>query len=497
MNQTGINNKDNIEHIKYIEYIEAIKHIEHIEANKNNNDNKNNNIVLTNNQMLMQRIKEYAVIKSKLNTKMNLNEFFHDVRAQFYPNRDISFMNYFLDLCDQSGKFYVQHDDLFEYGIITTKKSSDIHRLLVTYLNLTEGEDFCLLPFKEEQTKRKGRGGNNKKTYMLTPEAFKNSLLSSRNEKKYRLYYLLLENVYKYYTDYQIMFDKNQSEKQAEEFKKTINEKDKTINEKDSSIQSLENKINKLIDLATEQGVILKDTKYQNNKLLSDIHDMNNEIKDANNKLDDANNKLDDANNEIQNVNNTLTRALDHLEDKSLHSTLDPKDKKKIHHFLITKREIIKNGESNQKVKFITGQLDYIEKNITASQQDKNTEVVGPFYTANGIDLRNNAFDEFKNRMKTYKINYNKIIQRNRADNKKLKTKITKQFKDSKSLTEIDEIYNSHPAKKDEATIKDSDITVKYSKTGFEYIQNKYISYDEVFKIILEVNDLTQTPPSV
>ncbi len=80
-------------------------------------------------------------------------------------------------------------------------------------MNLTEEEDFILLPFKGEQTetkeedlfdsplkgsqtKRKGRGGANGNKYiyiyMLTPKTFKNTLLSSRNEKKYRVYYLVL-----------------------------------------------------------------------------------------------------------------------------------------------------------------------------------------------------------------------------------------------------------------------------------------------------------------
>ncbi len=38
---------------------------------------------------------------------------------------------------------------------------------------------------------------------MLTLEAFKLALISSRNEKKYRNYYLLLEKIFKYYNYYQ------------------------------------------------------------------------------------------------------------------------------------------------------------------------------------------------------------------------------------------------------------------------------------------------------
>ncbi len=168
--------------------------------------------------MLQQNIKEYIITKSKLEIKMNLNEFFHDIHALFYPDKDISFMNYFLELCDQSDKFYVHHDKLFEYGIITTNQSIHVERLLIKQLNLTEGEDFILLTINGEQDDNK-HGGNNKKTYMLTPETFKIALISSRNEKKYRVYYLLLETIYKYYSDYQSMFDANQLNKQAEELK--------------------------------------------------------------------------------------------------------------------------------------------------------------------------------------------------------------------------------------------------------------------------------------
>ena len=59
---------------------------------------------------------EYIQSLVQNETKLNLEEFFKDIHKKFYPNQDISFMKYFLELTDHEGEFYVNHEKLIEYG---------------------------------------------------------------------------------------------------------------------------------------------------------------------------------------------------------------------------------------------------------------------------------------------------------------------------------------------------------------------------------------------
>jgi len=39
--------------------------------------------------------------------KLSLEKFFKDIHKRFYPNQDISFMEYFLELTEHEGEFYI------------------------------------------------------------------------------------------------------------------------------------------------------------------------------------------------------------------------------------------------------------------------------------------------------------------------------------------------------------------------------------------------------
>jgi len=129
-------------------------------------------------------------------TKLNLEEFFTDIHERFYPNQDISFMEYFLELTEHEGEFYVHHEKLIEYGIVTSKRSSNVKEKLDA-LGLVENEDYHLTDVCEMV---RPQGGKHKNIYMLTPEAFKKCLMRAQRRPKqtvdpvvYCDYYLLLE----------------------------------------------------------------------------------------------------------------------------------------------------------------------------------------------------------------------------------------------------------------------------------------------------------------
>ena len=125
-------------------------------------------------------------------------------------------LKYFLELTTHEGEFVVHHEKLIEYGIVTSNRSSTIKEKLDA-LELVENEDYNLQDILQV---RKNRGDVIKKVYMLTPEAFKNCLLRARkypkqkvDPKVYSRYYLLLEKIYKLYTDYEKQLEQNRAER--------------------------------------------------------------------------------------------------------------------------------------------------------------------------------------------------------------------------------------------------------------------------------------------
>ena len=154
-------------------------------------------------------------------TKMSLLDFFKNIHEKFFPDQDISFMEYFLELTRYRRKFVVHHEKLIEYGIVTSKQSNHIKEKL-DILKLVEGVHYSLLPDVREQWEG-ARGTKHTKVYMLTPESFKKCLLRSQRRPGqtvdpviYSDYYLLLETVFEFYSDYENKLLVKQLEQQAQ-----------------------------------------------------------------------------------------------------------------------------------------------------------------------------------------------------------------------------------------------------------------------------------------
>jgi hypothetical protein len=160
-------------------------------------------------------------------TKLSLEEFFNGIHERFYPAQDISFMNYFLELTKHEGEIIVHHEKLVEYGVMSSKRSSDVKDRLDA-LGLIEDEEYREV--LRDIPQNLPVGGRPKKVYMLTPEAFKTCLMRARKYPNqtvdpavYSKYYLLLEKTYKLYTDYQLkQKDKQLEQNQQELQRKTL-----------------------------------------------------------------------------------------------------------------------------------------------------------------------------------------------------------------------------------------------------------------------------------
>lgn len=144
----------------------------------------------------MNAVQTFANDLSETMTKMEISDFFEEVHTQFYPKQSISFMEYFLELMENENEFIVHHKKLLEYGIVSP--SGDVKKKLEK-LSLIEDEDYEVSKSSTKSTKRASSN------YYLTPSAFKVCLLSGKSPEsaKYREYYLLLEKIYKLFTDYE------------------------------------------------------------------------------------------------------------------------------------------------------------------------------------------------------------------------------------------------------------------------------------------------------
>ncbi len=58
-------------------------------------------------------------------------------------------MNYFLELTQHEGEFCVHHEKLIEYGIVTSKRSSNVKNIL-DVLGLVEDEEYSLLDVQQQ-----------------------------------------------------------------------------------------------------------------------------------------------------------------------------------------------------------------------------------------------------------------------------------------------------------------------------------------------------------
>ncbi len=124
-----------------------------------------------------------------------MTDFFKSIHSKYYSDKDISFMEYFLELTEHEDKFYVHHSKLMEYGIVTSNRSSVIKEKL-EHLLLIEGSDFLLQDILQQDLKH---GGSNKKVYYLTPQAFKKCLMRARRYKDQSIdpvYFFILTLIY-------------------------------------------------------------------------------------------------------------------------------------------------------------------------------------------------------------------------------------------------------------------------------------------------------------
>ena len=326
-------------------------------------------------------IQEFNIYLSDKLRNVKLNEYFSLIHSQFYSELDISFMDYFLELCNHENEFIVEHIKLQEYGVLTNINSSGtIKRTLDNSLMLIENEDYLLYNVVQQDSKKK-HGGNNAKDYKLTPYAFKLCLIRSKNSKEYAKYYLLLEQVFKNYQEYQIMYQNN------------------IINGITNENKSLHKKIDDLLNYSKQTTEKLNEMHEQN----EDIKEQNEELND---KVEDLKDTIDDIKEQNEDLKDTIDDIKEAFKDTADRSVPNPKETIDRHEFIL-----LQHKELTNRFKFLRGIQKYNDSKINKKYSEYN--IIKREFNANPIQL----FKQFKETIKEYyklekaKISANKTLK--------------------------------------------------------------------------------------
>jgi hypothetical protein len=194
-------------------------------------------------------------------TKISLTDFFHAIQSQFYPTQDISFMDFFLELTEHENEFCVHHDKLVEYGVMTSDRSSAMKGKL-DQLELVEGVDYTL----QDILQRGSSGAQISKVYHLTPSAFKLCLMRARrytgqatDPVVYVQYYILLEKVFKLFTDYEKAYLSKLNSMKDDK----IDKLQSTVDQQSAKIDEQTSRIDKLLGYAEDTCEKLEITNTQ------------------------------------------------------------------------------------------------------------------------------------------------------------------------------------------------------------------------------------------
>ena len=204
--------------------------------------------------------KELILAKSKI----TIEKYIHHINDNFYHIKT-HFINELFELVTRHD-CCVPHTYLEKYEVIKLNDSNKALRLFKKY-NFLEDIDYEITI---NHGVRPQGGTYNTNTYHLTPKAFKEILMGSRDNNLYRKYYILLEECIKYYNDLQVQLLKlseqsllskldelNISIKELNETNKELIQSNNNLNETNKELIQSNKKLNKKIDKLTQSNNVL------------------------------------------------------------------------------------------------------------------------------------------------------------------------------------------------------------------------------------------------
>lgn len=465
----------------------------------------------------------------KLHRAMKLDAFLDKFRTEYYPNCKFEFMKKFLEwsLIENKNMFIIPHQMLYEYGITKDDQSCRAKERIDT-LELVESEDYTLTKFRERNN---GRGSNEKHQYDFTPYAFKLMLMSATKHKThevdvgiYRKYYLFLEEGVSYYQSYQFEVADRERKFNEQKFRLADSYGKSSLTRLEQQLKTQTSILVELTTINHDQTSMIVDQTDQINKLLGYGKKTKKECKEIKKKCNEISDHVEDLQIDIQTAIAYGELSSSMLEDRSKKSTMNPQQEGRHHYFACTG---YKTANGKRVAKFISGQKDYVEQTVAGYTTGDNPHQVllAPFYNANPIDLRNNSQAEFVRRRTelitrlnsenkaaddAYNAHQNQLVKMFNASISaqisKIRAKIRaeKKKKQSTSLTQLSE-YETNIAnlqsqkmqsvRRKTPKIKVGDIDIDFKRGQFLYADNPFIKFDEVLKVVTDVNEFTQENP--
>ncbi len=418
--------------------------------------------------------KIYAIEQAEKLNKLTMIEFFNYIHSTYYPNQDISFMEYFLELTQYEGECVVEHTKLIEYGIMTSKQSSDIKKK-IDLLGLELEVDYLL----RHVSKQLESGTKHSKLYTFTPEAFKKMLMRAQRRSNQRVdpviyidYYLLLEKVFKLYTDYERAY-----------LNKLLSIKDEKIDKQSYKIDEQSNKIDTLIQETKSQSADIA-------KLLNYSNAITKQNVDLIERTDHLQITADMTQEDLDKSLIYQKEILNHLVDKSYKSTMNPANPDQVTHFAV-----LMPNKKNGRTILVRGQAKRINVVIN-KYYDTHKLIIDATYNANAINLVINAQKEYIDYRDSYIARYNvPIIQYN----DKLKVEIASYNKEARKHNKVKGATQKELRvyiEEKKPLLRIGDIPIKFGTTFITYKKNKHIRYKEVIQCIKDVNERTQMSPA-
>ncbi len=340
---------------------------------------------------------QYAISRGVGLYKITLLEFSEQIKEFIYPDIDMSFKDYFLEIISHGDKFEIPHSKLVEYGVMSSTRSSAVLEKLMNY-DMVEGKHF-----KVQDVKKRGKsGGTKSKLYMLTPDAFKICLIKSKrftgqrvDPMVYLYYFLLLEKTDKWYNLYQLTYSETEKALNERYFKGQITEKNNTIAEKTDKIDELlftmKNMQETFTSSMSDMSNKLSDSLYQTSNLEFQVCKLQSTLEEtqeeASIERSALQSKIEEVSAEAKKANEELANLRETIEDHMEMMTKFPSDPAKQHYACVLSRPVSLGVE----IKIIAQQHQTIERTIKTLLSKGFTVIMDKMRIANGVDLRNNV----------------------------------------------------------------------------------------------------------
>jgi hypothetical protein len=316
----------------------------------------------------MSTIQEYSLKLANKMIEYNIKEYFNKIHHKFYSDLNIDFMDYFLSLIPKKHEFCVEQEKLQEYHVLNSVDTSQKILRALEKFNLKENVDYLLANVGQQS--ETSRGIKYSKVYTLTPHAFKLCLIRAKNSFEYANYYLMLEEIFYYYKEYQTQYQ--------EAIISNISKDNKSLHSK--------------IDEQTKQmTAILKENKDQTKQIeellkygkttTETLQEVKEELTEVKEELIEVKEELIEVTDNYDTLTDKVEVVIDIVQEISDRSVPTPEDENNRSEFVLLQRQ-----DNLDHFTFIRGIKEYNQSRLeNRYAQDYN--IIIREYNANPIQL--------------------------------------------------------------------------------------------------------------